>query len=99
MYTKSSVCQILHLEEYALYVSSHFKMVVLGLCFLCLLTNSPHFPFFIGLHIHITSQMVYFMYVDLSSFLFPTLHPELVILSSPGCISLMASSRPLTKCL
>lgn len=37
--------------------------------------------------------------LDLSSFLFPTLHPELVILSSPGCISLMASSRPLTKCL
>lgn len=76
MYTKSSVCQILHLEEYALYVSSHFKMVVLGLCFLCLLTNSPHFPFFIGLHTHITSQMVYFMYVG--SIFFPLSHSPLL---------------------
>lgn len=56
---RGHVHQILHLEEYALYVfffSIQGGCAGVSTCFLCLLINSPHFPSFIGLHIHITSK-------------------------------------------
>lgn len=94
MYTKSSVCQILHLEEYVLYVSFFsLQNGCAGVVFSMSANQLSTFPF---LHWpayshYIPNGVFYVCWIYFLS-AFP-------LSTSPGCISLMASSRPLMNCL